>query len=146
MSDTSVPRDTLRVTVCDTDETLAAASRLFNQYRHHYGEPPEGDERTLGWLTEMVQSKMLTVYTASVDSPAGALRSAWRPAIRSLHLWAWDGSGSCATFTCSPGPVAKERQSLWSAQSARRHSRQAQRDCHLRRNRTTKPRSASIGD
>ena len=72
MSDTSVPRDTLRVTVCDTDETLAAASRLFNQYRHHYGEPPEGDERTLGWLTEMVESKMLTVYTASVDSPAGA--------------------------------------------------------------------------
>ena len=72
MSDTSVPGDTLRVTVCDTDETLAAASRLFNQYRHHYGEPPEGDGRTLGWLTDMVQSNMLTVYTASVDSPADA--------------------------------------------------------------------------
>jgi ribosomal protein S18 acetylase RimI-like enzyme len=47
MSDTSVPRGTLRVTTCDTDETLAAASGLFNQYRHHYGEPPDGDERTL---------------------------------------------------------------------------------------------------
>ena len=72
MTDTSVPRDTLRVTTCDTDETLAAASGLFNQYRHHYGEPPDGDERTLGWLTDMVRSNMLTVYTASVDSPADA--------------------------------------------------------------------------
>ena len=58
----------LRVTTCDTDETLAAASGLFNQYRHHYGEPPDQDERTLGWLTDMVQSNMLTVYTAFVDS------------------------------------------------------------------------------
>ncbi len=58
----------LRVTTCDTDETLAAASGLFNQYRHHYGEPPDGDERTVGWLTDMVRSQMLTVYTASVGS------------------------------------------------------------------------------
>jgi ribosomal protein S18 acetylase RimI-like enzyme len=72
MSDTSIPRDTLRVTTCDTDETLAAAGGLFNQYRHHYGQPPDWDDRTVGWLTEMVQSKMLTVYTASVDSPADA--------------------------------------------------------------------------
>jgi ribosomal protein S18 acetylase RimI-like enzyme len=72
MSDSSVPTGALRVTTCDTDETLAAASGLFNQYRHHYGEPLDGDERTLGWLTDLVQSKMLTVYTASVDSPADA--------------------------------------------------------------------------
>jgi ribosomal protein S18 acetylase RimI-like enzyme len=72
VSDISVPRDTLRVTVCDTGETLAAASGLFDQYRHHYGEPPEGDGRTLGWLTDMVQSRLLTVYTASVDSSADA--------------------------------------------------------------------------
>src|SRR4051812_44612700 len=73
--DTSVPRDMLRVTTCDTDESLAGASGLFNRYRHHYGEPPDEDERTLGWLTEMVCSKMLTVYTvytASVASPADA--------------------------------------------------------------------------
>jgi ribosomal protein S18 acetylase RimI-like enzyme len=70
MSDTSVPRDTLRVTRCDTDATLAAASGLFNQYRHHYGELLGGDDRTHGWLTDMVRSNMLTVYTASVDSPA----------------------------------------------------------------------------
>jgi ribosomal protein S18 acetylase RimI-like enzyme len=63
--------DTLRVTTCDTDEALAAASGLFNQYRHHYGEP-DGDERTLGWLTDMVRSNMLTVYAASVGSPADA--------------------------------------------------------------------------
>ncbi|GEP39420.1 hypothetical protein NPS01_30830 [Nocardioides psychrotolerans] len=74
MSDISVPRDTLRVTTCDTDETLAAASGLFNQYRHHDGEPADGDGdgdgdgRTLSWLADMVQSRMLTVYTASVDS------------------------------------------------------------------------------
>src|SRR4051812_5125627 len=48
MSDSSVPTGALRVTTCDTDETLAAASGLFNQYRHHYGEPLDGDERTLG--------------------------------------------------------------------------------------------------
>ena len=72
MSDPSIPRDRLRVTTCETDETLAAASGLFNQYRHHYGEPLDGDERALGWLTDMVRSKMLTVYTASVDSPAHA--------------------------------------------------------------------------
>ena len=64
--------DAIRVTRCDTDETIAGASDLFNQYRHHYGEPPDRDGRTLGWLTDMVQSKMLTVYTASVDSPADA--------------------------------------------------------------------------
>lgn len=71
MGDTAVPRDTLRVTTCDTDETLAAASHLFNRYRHHYGGPTDADERTLGWLTEMVASNMLTVYTASVESPTG---------------------------------------------------------------------------
>lgn len=70
MRDTSVPCDMLRVTTCDTDETLAAASGLFNQYRHSYGEQPDQDERTLGWLTDMVESNMLTVYTASLDSPA----------------------------------------------------------------------------
>lgn len=62
--------DPLRVTTCDSRETLAAAGRLFSQYRHHYGEPPVSDERTLGWLTDMVGSNLLTVYTASVASPA----------------------------------------------------------------------------
>jgi ribosomal protein S18 acetylase RimI-like enzyme len=68
MSDTSAPWDTLRVTTCDTDKTLELASDLFTQYRQHYGESA-GDARTLGWLTEMVQSNMLTVYTASVAPP-----------------------------------------------------------------------------
>ena len=73
MSDLAVPGDTVRVTTCDTDETLAAASGLFDQYRHHYGELPDGDGRTLGWLTEMVRSRMLTVYTASVDLSASPI-------------------------------------------------------------------------
>ena len=72
MSDTASTRNTLRVTPCDTDERLAAASGLFNQYRHHYGQPSDADERTLGWLIEMVRSNMLTVYTASVDSAVDA--------------------------------------------------------------------------
>ncbi|MCM0621934.1 GNAT family N-acetyltransferase [Nocardioides bruguierae] len=59
----------MQVTNCDTDETLAEASRLFNQYRHHYGQSSDEDDRTLDWLTDMVQSKMLKVYTAHMDSP-----------------------------------------------------------------------------
>lgn len=72
MSSTSVPNEALRVVTCDDEESLAAASVLFNQYRHHYGEPQDADERTIGWLTDMVQSKMLTIYTAFVDSSEDA--------------------------------------------------------------------------
>ncbi len=72
MGDTSFRGPMPRVTACDTDETLAAAGLVFNHYRHHYGESPERDGRTLGWLTDMVRSNMLTVYTASVDPSAGA--------------------------------------------------------------------------
>jgi ribosomal protein S18 acetylase RimI-like enzyme len=62
----------VRVTTCETDQALAAASVLFNHYRHDYGEPTDADERTLGWLTDMVRSEMLTVYTAAADSSADA--------------------------------------------------------------------------
>ena len=72
MSDTSVPEAAPWVTPCDTDATLAAASALFNLYRRHYGEPPDADERAIGWLTDMVQSRMLMIYTAFVDSAADA--------------------------------------------------------------------------
>ena len=58
----------LRVTTCDTDEKLAAASVLFNQYRGHYGEPHDADGRTVGWLTDMVRSKMLTIWTVCRES------------------------------------------------------------------------------
>lgn len=60
----------LTVRTCDSDETLAAASDLFNRYRHHYGEPPDADDRTLDWLTAMVRSRMFTVLTASVGASA----------------------------------------------------------------------------
>lgn len=72
MSSASVPNEALRVVTCETEESLAAASVLFNQYRHHYGQPSDADDRTIGWLTDMVQSKMLTVYTAFVDSSEDA--------------------------------------------------------------------------
>jgi ribosomal protein S18 acetylase RimI-like enzyme len=58
------------VTTCDTDDTLAAASGLFNRYRDHYGQHSDGDELARGWLTDMVGSGMLTVYTAHADSSA----------------------------------------------------------------------------
>lgn len=66
--DTELMAEPLRVRTCDTDETLAAASGLFNEYRHHYGQPSDADERSLGWLIDMVRSNMLTVYTVSVES------------------------------------------------------------------------------
>lgn len=69
MSDPSGQGQMLRVTTCDTDETLAAASDLFDRYRHHYGEPHDAAGRTLRWLTDMVRSNMLTVYTAAADAP-----------------------------------------------------------------------------
>ncbi|MFE6645797.1 GNAT family N-acetyltransferase [Nocardioides sp. NPDC057772] len=71
MSDDSVPAGALRITTCDTEETLAAAGVLFSHYRRHYGQPPDTSERTIGWLTEMAQSNMLMIFTASVESPAG---------------------------------------------------------------------------
>lgn len=70
MYDSAASGSRLRVTTCDSDAAMAAASGLFNQYRHDYGQPPDSDECALGWLLEMVRSNMLTVYTASVD-PSG---------------------------------------------------------------------------
>jgi ribosomal protein S18 acetylase RimI-like enzyme len=72
MNDIPAAGDTVRVTTCDTDRTLEAAGVLFDQYRRHYGESSDADGRTLGWLTDMVRSRMLTVYTASVGSSADA--------------------------------------------------------------------------
>ena len=80
---------TLRVTTCDSDEALAAATGLFNEYRHHYGVPADEDGRALGWLTDMVRSRMLTVFTASVDaSPVGLATSHAIPASLAMgHFW-----------------------------------------------------------
>ena len=70
----------VRVTTCDSDQALAAASGLFDEYRHHYGEPRD-EERTLGWLTDMVRSRMLTVFMASADAaPVGVATSHAVPA------------------------------------------------------------------
>ena len=72
MDDIPISRGTVRITTCDTDATLAAASGLFEQYRHHYGAPPDGEDRTLGWLADMVRSRSLAVYTASVSPSVDA--------------------------------------------------------------------------
>lgn len=70
----------VRVTTCDTDEALAAASSLLVQYRRHYGQPPDADDRARGWLTDMARSGLLTVFTASAggspDAPPVGLATA----------------------------------------------------------------------
>lgn len=65
----------LRVTSCDTDESLVVAAGLFNHYRHHYGES-DGDSRAREWLSEMVRTRQLVVYAAfrtsgPDDAPVG---------------------------------------------------------------------------
>ena len=72
MTSSAGAHDALRVTTCDTPETLATAGVLFNDYRHGYGQPPDEDGRALSWLTEMVRAELLTVYTASVDGAGDA--------------------------------------------------------------------------
>ena len=57
----------LRVTSCDTDESLVVAAGLFNHYRHHYGES-DGDSRAREWLSEMVRTRQLVVYVAFTTS------------------------------------------------------------------------------
>ncbi len=66
------PGGGVRITTCHTAKTLAGAGSLFTRYRLHYGESAHEDERTVGWLTQMVRSEMLTVYTASTGSPRDA--------------------------------------------------------------------------
>lgn len=83
MSDNSVPTGSLRVTTCDTEETLAAAGVLFDAYRRHYGmPPPDTGESTVGWLTEAVRSGILTIFTASAagSPPIGLATSHVIPA------------------------------------------------------------------
>lgn len=67
---TDQPAHDLHVTTCDTDESLAVASDIFDRYRRHYGATDRAAD-TIDWLTEMVRSNMLTVYTASMTSLAG---------------------------------------------------------------------------
>lgn len=82
----------LRVTSCDTDETLAVAAGLFNHYRHHYGES-DGDARARGWLGEMVRTRQLMVYAAFMasepdDAPVGLVTAHEVPASLALgRFW-----------------------------------------------------------
>ncbi|WP_193607409.1 GNAT family N-acetyltransferase [Nocardioides lijunqiniae] len=83
MRDSRAPAGGVRVTTCDTAGSLAAAVGLFDEYRHHYGAPRDADGRTLGWLTEMLESGLLTVHLAwadSADAPIGLATSHVVPA------------------------------------------------------------------
>lgn len=72
MGDTASNGAGLHIAECRTAESLAAASGLFNEYRHHYGQSSAADARTFGWLSTMVESGVLRVYAASMEplSPA----------------------------------------------------------------------------
>ncbi len=82
----------LRVTSCDTDETLVVAADLFNHYRHHYGES-DGDARARDWLSEMVRTRQLMVYAAFMtsglgDAPVGLATAHETPASLALgRFW-----------------------------------------------------------
>ncbi|WP_224273979.1 GNAT family N-acetyltransferase [Nocardioides lacusdianchii] len=82
----------LRVTSCDTDETLAVAAGLFNHYRHHYGES-DGEARARDWLSEMVRTRQLMVYAAFMtsgpdDAPVGLATAHETPASLALgRFW-----------------------------------------------------------
>ncbi|MXG91792.1 GNAT family N-acetyltransferase [Nocardioides flavescens] len=54
------------VTACETAETLAAASKVFDAYRCHYGQPADAAQ-TLRWLTRMTEAGLLTVFTAALE-------------------------------------------------------------------------------
>jgi GNAT superfamily N-acetyltransferase len=45
---------------------LADVAEVFDQYRHHYGEPLMAGQ-ALAWLTEHTRSGMLTIFTAHMD-------------------------------------------------------------------------------
>ncbi len=49
-----------------TPAELADVAEVFDQYRHHYGEPLVAGQ-ALAWLTRHTRSGMLTIFTAHVD-------------------------------------------------------------------------------
>jgi len=65
-----VPGNAPVITTCETDETLAAASVVFEAYRRHYRQETDDPARTRRWLSRMVESGLLTVFTASMDAGA----------------------------------------------------------------------------
>lgn len=49
-----------------TPAELADVAEVFDQYRHHYGEPLMAGQ-ALAWLTQYTRSEMLTIFTAHID-------------------------------------------------------------------------------
>lgn len=82
--------DAWQVMACTSDGDLATAAVLFDQYRQHYGARPGADGRSYGWLTEMVGSEVLSVYTAcrSGAPPVGLATAHVAPASLALgQFW-----------------------------------------------------------
>jgi GNAT superfamily N-acetyltransferase len=48
-----------------TPAELADVAEVFDQYRHHYGEPLMAGQ-ALAWLTQHTRSRMLTIFTAHI--------------------------------------------------------------------------------
>jgi len=65
-----VPGNAPVITTCETDETLAAASVVFEAYRRHYRQETDDPARTRRWLTRMVETGLLTVCMAALEEGA----------------------------------------------------------------------------
>ncbi len=56
-----------------TSAELAEVARVFDQYRHHYGEPLMAGQ-ALAWLTQHTRSGILTIFTAHLDGDLAGAR------------------------------------------------------------------------
>ncbi len=54
---------------------LADVAEVFDQYRHHYGEPLMAGQ-ALAWLTQLTRSGMLTIFSAHVDGDLAGIATA----------------------------------------------------------------------
>ena len=90
-----------------TAPSWQAASGLFDEYRNHYGQSSDGDERTRGWLTDMVRSGMLTVYTDRQEFTLAyhrALRQSMKPPHTSPSSASSPASVAAPVSTATPPP------------------------------------------
>jgi GNAT superfamily N-acetyltransferase len=58
-----------------TPAELAAVAEVFDQYRHHYGEPLAAGQ-ALAWLTQHTRSGTLTIFTARVGVDLAGIATA----------------------------------------------------------------------
>lgn len=88
MTDRSMTPDAVPIHRCDGPGDLAVAAEVFDRYRSHYGQPTDLD-RTLAWMSEMVDALRLTVFVArpragDTTEPVGVATAVTTPASLAL--------------------------------------------------------------